>query len=43
MNEQMNEKFELVKHHVFVFFVFSFSEQASLSEVLLEYKLITNG
>ena len=41
MNEQMNEKFELVKHHVFFFF--SFSEQASLSEVLLEYKLITKG
>ena len=39
MNEQMNEKFELVKHHVFLFF----PEQASLSEVLLEYKLITKG
>ena len=42
MNEQMNEKFELVKHHVFFFF-FSFSEPASFSEVLLEYKLITKG
>lgn len=39
MSEQMNEKFELVKPHFFFFF----SEQASLSEVVLEYKLITKG
>lgn len=38
MSEQMNEKFELVKPHFFFF-----SEQASLSEVVLEYKLITKG